>query len=315
MKNPLADGAENLRRTHPGRHASHAACGDDDDDDTDVIDDVDASPTIEMTVTDGTGEGTETMVDEGTVATEADMEMTGTEEDSDNGTSTETDSGMTGTATEEDSAMGTSTESDDDMTGTATEEDDSDMTGTATEEDSAMGTSTEEDSEMGTSTETDDDATSTEADDDASATESGSSEDTAGIGDPVDVEGFTITVEGVETIIGVPGVLEPGSDHQFVALTMTIENTGGDPLSLLSALGGVYLETGDGEQYGVDLRANAVLLFEGDGIAAARIESNSEATGKVGFEIPEDVDELMLVVENDATGNNVMIDLTDEFAS
>ena len=287
-----------------------AACGDDDDDDDNGAGgDVETTATVDATVPESD-------------ATEA--ETTATEADAD-ATSDEDTASPTGDATEDEADT---TETGDDMTPTeddtaATEADD----GTATESDSTAGTPTEDDGTTtpdatdGTATESDDgtatesdDTTATESDDaTGTGTEDDATGDTGELGSEIEGDGFTIVVEGVEPFVGVPGMLEPDEGEQFVAITVTIENTGSDdPLPLLRTLSSMHLETGDGERYDVDLLASAVLLLNDQGIMDTQIDPGSEVTGSVGFQVPTDAEELMLVIEVSDTGETVEIDLSDE---
>lgn len=277
-----------------------AACGDDDDDD-DLGSDAETTVTVpEVDATEA-----ETMTED-TAATEADTDATDTEGmASPTGDATEDEADTTATGDDM-----TSTEADD---GTATESDDT--AGTPTESDSAVGTPTEEDgtpteSGDGTATETDD-GTATESDD-ATGTVDDATGDTAELGSEIEGDGFIIVVESVEPFVGVPGVLDPEAGEQFVAVTVTIENTDSDPLPLLRTLSSMHLETGDGERHDVDLLASAVLLLNDQGIMDTQIGAGSEVTGSVGFQVPMDADELILVIEVSDTGDTVEIDLSDE---
>lgn len=307
-----------------------AACGDDDDDD-DTGADLDTTPTIEMTSPAG-GAGTETMPADSTAtmaddmtgeATEPEGDMTETEDDAstteeEDGSATAGDSEGTatedmtdGTATEGMDDDGTATEDMDD--GTATESDDDD--GTATEDDDMTATEEDDDTD-GTATADDSDATGTESDDEdgtATADDDAAGGDSAELGDTIELEGFSLTVESAEAFVGLPGVFEADTGNELIALTLTIENTGdADELSVLRALSSMHLEDGSGERYDVDLVATAILLFNQEGIGETQIQSGEEVTGKVGFQIPEDTEELTLVIEDDA-GESTEIDLTDSF--
>jgi hypothetical protein len=271
---------------------SLAACGDDDDD-------ADTVPTTALTTpTAGavTGDTTPT-ASEGAATEASGDESTGTEE---SGAGTDQ-----GTASED---MGTGTESD----SAATESD----SGTETEEDEAASTGTEPagtaEDENGTATE--DEATGTEDEAEGTSTSEGTASesdgDTAQLGDSVEVGDLVITVEGVEEVTSTGGVVEPESGQRFVAIEVSIENTGSDELSLFDIFSDMRLEDSAGEEFDVDLLANALLLLEGQGILEPRLEPGSEISGMIGFQVPEDGDDLMLIIESDA-GESVEIDLSE----
>lgn len=283
-----------------------AACGDDDDgDDADLGADSGTPtvtvPDVDVTTTDDAGDET--------TATEADTDVTTTEEATEpegvetpteeDGTPTEDEDRVAGTPTEDD-AVGTPTENDE--TGTPTEDD---ATGTAADDD-ATGTVG-----IGESTPTESDADTTPTEADGTATDDDVTGDTAEIGETIEGDGFMITVDSIEPFAGLPGVLEPESGNQYLAVTMTIENTGTDPLPLLRALSSLHIEDDSGERYDVDLMASAVLLFNNEGFSDTQLDSNAEVTGSAGFQVPEDADDLVLVIE-DATGGMVEVDLSDE---
>jgi hypothetical protein len=266
-----------------------AACGDDDDDA-----DADAEMTLTTALTTATAVDTSDATS--TESSETATEATGA------GTAEETESADMATDTEPDAAS-TGTEDDDDATGTESD----DGTGTGSE-----GTSTE-DEDM-TATEDGEEATSTGDEADGVSTAEGAETETdvqsAELGETVEVGDLAITVEGLEDIPSAAALVEPESGQRFVAIEVTIRNSGDDDVTLFDVLSDLRLQDASGgEEFDPDLLANAALLLEGAGIAEPRIESDSEVSGMVGFQVPEDEDDLMLIFETD-DGESVKIDLS-----
>jgi hypothetical protein len=290
-----------------------AACGDDDDDDVDLEDEGNGTPNIEMTVTAagdeaGEDEGETTATEEDAAATPEEMEATGTEAEDDAAGTEEED----GAATEDDEAMaGTPTEADDDDA-TGTESDDDSATGTE-DDDDADTTGTEEDDDTD-ATESDDDDAATEEDDDATGTGTSDDGDTAQIGDAIELGDLTITVEGVSEFMGVPGVIEP-DEGQFIAVELTVENAGDEPLSVIDLLSAMHIESADGEEYDADVLANAALVLQDQGLLDQDLDSGGEVSGSIGFDVPSDAEELTLVIESDDDDETVRIDLSEELGS
>lgn len=179
-----------------------------------------------------------------------------------------------------------------------------DAQGATPTEDMTRATGTE-DAAGSTGTEDTTGATSTESGGPAATGTSGRGDDNwrgreARVGEMIRIDDdVVVTVERVEEVMGIPGVVEPGDGNRFIAIELTVENLDDDPITAIELFNAMRVVTHDGSQwFRIDPLVTASLLQDRD-VFDQDIGEGQSVTGNVAFEFPADTNDLYLVLNDD----------------
>ena len=127
------------------------------------------------------------------------------------------------------------------------------------------------------------------------------------VGDQVQIGNLILTVNGVSYPKG-DQFNKPKEGYKFVVVDLTIENTGTESVHISSLLQ-MSLKDETGQIYEVDLMAS---VAGGGNSPEGEIAPGEKLRGQVGFQVPEDVQELTFVFDADVWGyGKVFVSLTE----
>lgn len=135
---------------------------------------------------------------------------------------------------------------------------------------------------------------------------------TLAVGDSIEIAGLTLTIDDIHAAPEFRSN-KPDAGKQFMILDTTIENQGSEPVGMSSVLKlyllQMYLKDSTGQKHDLDLLASIGTAKDTPG---SEIASGQKIGGQVAFQVPADVQGLVLVLDTGALGQGrILIALPD----